>query len=384
MLSVNVKGTKEFSKTRAIAFSLAEETWFKVKYYLMKLAYFNKRSRLKRYSFPVILITLLFSLIIFIPINFFQLINSETLSFLIFAFIVIASSWYGGLGPGIFATLLTAVVNYLTLLQYDAPFHSAAGDLTVTLAYLVFGFIISIISEARYEAELQKDEFLGLITHELKNPLSVIKGFNGLLENYAKKSEHQKIVKYTQQINSQSDKLIELINDLLDVNKLEVGKFVYHYEFFYFEDLVKEILNHQKIVNKKRKILFSGSSGTIIEGDRYRIGQVITNLLTNALKYSDDKKPVRVNIKQGNKKIKLSVRDYGAGISKLEQRQIFNQYYRTRNALRGRTEGLGLGLFICKSIIDRHKGQLLLNSTEGKGSVFSFTLPLGRRNPGHI
>ncbi len=353
-----------------------EELWFKVKYYLMKFAYLKKRSRLRRYLLPIFLVLGLFYLVSYIPKDYFLLINSQTLSLLIFILIVAICSWYGGLGPGIFATVLTAVVNYFTLLKQDFPHHSNAGDLVITTLYIVVGLLISIVSEARYEAEIQKDEFVGLTTHELKNPLTVIKGFAGLLNLYSRKLRDKKIAKYTEEIELQADRLLELINDLLDVNKLEVGKFNYKFELFDFDNLVRDIVSHQRIINKNRLIEVSGESNLVIKGDSYRIGQVIANLLTNASKYSPLESPIEVKIKKDKQNVQIAVKDYGLGISKPEQKKIFNQYYRTRNTLKGRTEGLGLGLYICKTIINNHKGKIWVKSSEKIGSTFYFTLPI--------
>lgn len=356
-------------------FNMAE-LWFKVKYYLMKFAYLKKRSRLRRYGLPICLVFIVFSLAIFLPNNYFKVINSQTVSLLVLILIVVVSSWYGGLGSGIFATILTSVMNYFTLLKEDLAFHSQTGDLVITLLYTTIGLIISIISEARYEAELQKDEFLGLTTHELKNPLTVIKGFTGVIHQYSKKSGNSKIMRFTEEIDLQSDRLLDLINDLLDINKIEVGKFVYNNELFDFDDMVKEVISHQKIINKNRVITLLGSSNKVIDGDRYRLGQVITNFLTNALKYSPTKNSIEVKVKKTKKEVTLAVKDHGVGISKKEQEKIFNQYYRTRATLRGKTEGLGLGLFICKSIIKKHGGKIWVKSDEGTGSTFCFSLPL--------
>ncbi len=355
-----------------------EEIWFKVKFYLMKLAYLKKRSRLRRYLLPIILVTIIFPLITSLPKEYFQIINSQTISLLVLILIVTISSWYGGLSPGILATILTAFLSYFTLLREDLPYHPETGDLIIALLYLVIGLLISTISEARYEAEIQKDEFIGLAAHELKNPLAVIKGFAGLLDQHYKKLGNRKVVTFTEEIGSQSDKMLELINDLLDVNKIEVGKFVYEDELFDFDDLVKETVTHQRIINKGRTITLSGSSNVIIKADRYRIGQVIINLLTNALKYSPKKSPIEVKIKKSKKEVTVTVKDYGVGVPTHEQKKIFNEYYRTRHTLRGRTEGLGLGLFISRSIVNRHKGKIWVESKEGKGSTFHLTLPIRR------
>ena len=169
---------------------------------------------------------------------------------------------------------------------------------------------------------------------------------------------------------------MELIDDLLDVTKIEVGKFMYKKELFDFDELVVEIVNHQRIINKERVISVSGRSNKIIRGDRYRIGQVITNLLTNAVKYSPEKSPIEVRIKRDRERIILAVKDYGIGIPRSEQRAVFNQFYRSRSTQKGKAEGLGLGLFISSQIIKHHRGKLGVKSSGSKGSVFFLEMPI--------
>lgn len=349
--------------------------WFKFKLYLVKLAYLQKRSRLKRYGLPILLAALILLLNIFLLDSDFLLVNSQAIAFLVFILVVTASSWYGGLGPGILATVITSIINYFTLLRGDLPFHPESDDILMTLVFMVVGFFIGVISEARYEVELQKDEFIALLAHETKNPLSAIKGFAGLLHQSYKKNGKSKVFRYTEEIDFQSNKLLELVNDLLDVTKIEVGKFAYKDELFDFDSLVKKVIGNQGIINTKREITLSGSSKRIIKGDAYRIGQAITNLLTNAIKYSPEESPVRIRIKGIKSGVLLSVRDYGIGIPKSEQRAVFNQFYRSRRAERGKSEGLGLGLFISSQIIRYHHGKLWVKSNGRRGSTFYLEIP---------
>ncbi|MCR4305750.1 MAG: HAMP domain-containing histidine kinase [Candidatus Daviesbacteria bacterium] len=350
-----------------------ERFWFRFKFYLTKFAYLQKRGRLKRYLLPVVLVAVIFPLVIILPKASFQLIHSQAVSLIVFIVIVTASSWYGGLGPGIFATVLTAAVNYQTLLKQDLPFHSQTGDLLITFIYMILGLFIGIISEARYEADYRKDEFIALVAHELKNPLSAIKGFAGLLYLEFKKRGKNKFYRYVEEVDFQSDKLLELINDLLDATRVEVGKFVYKDELFDFDRLVVKVVNNQKIINSDRKIILSGYSRRIVKGDKYRLGQVITNLLTNAIKYSPDKSPIRVKMAGSKNKVILSVKDYGIGIPYIERKAIFNRFYRSGRSQRS-FEGLGLGLFISSKIIKDHGGKLWAKSNGVKGSIFYMEL----------
>ncbi|MDP3948078.1 MAG: HAMP domain-containing sensor histidine kinase [bacterium] len=353
---------------------LVEKLWFKFKFRLVKLAYLQKRSRTRRYGFSIILITLVLLLDILFLNTDFLFIHSQAIVLLVFILVVAASSWYGGLGPGILATVFISIINYL-LLRTDLPFYPETDDLLITFVYIIVGFFISVISEARYEVELQKDEFIALIAHEIKNPLSVIKGFAGLLHQSSKKG-YSKVFRYTEEIDFQSDKLLELINDLLDVTRIEVGKFIYKDELFDFDSLVKGVVSNQGIINSKREITLSANSKRIIKGDGYRIGQVITNLLTNAIKYSPEGSPIRVYVKGIKNGVVLTVRDHGIGIPKSEHRSVFNQFYRSRGAERGRAEGLGLGLFISSQIIKHHRGKLGVKSNGVQGSTFYIEIPI--------
>lgn len=341
----------------------------------MKLAYLQKRNRLRRYGFVVILAALTVPLFIFLPRAYFQLINSQTISFLEFILIVTASSWYGGLGPGIFAAVLVTVINYFTLLRDDLPMHTAAGDLLTVFMYMFAGFLISLISEARYEAEFQKDQFIALAAHEIKNPLSVIKGYANLMQKHFKKKSKNKVFEYIDEIDVQADKLLELINDLLDVTKIEIGKFVYREELFDFDSLVRKIVSSQQVINSKRVIMLSGSSHKILNGDRYRVGQVVTNLLTNAVKYSPPKSPIKVRIKSKKGGVSLTVKDYGIGIPMSERKAVFENFYQAKKNRQARKNSLGLGLYIASQIVKHYHGKLEVKSNNGRGSVFYLEIP---------
>ncbi len=341
----------------------------------MKLAYVKKRSRLKRYGLPLVLVLITFSFVILSPKTYFHLFHGQTTAFLTLTFIVTLSSWYGGFGPGIFATVITAALNYYVILRADPSYQPLQGDLLLTFIYLLEGIVISILSEARYEADLKKDEFIGIAAHELKTPLSTIKGFAELLAKASRKLSQKKIISYASEIELQSDRLLSLVEGLLNVTKIEIGKFEYKDEPFDLNDLVREVISYQKLIEKNRKITLVGKCKKIICGDRYRIGQVITNLLTNAIKYSPPKSKIEIRIKEKGKSVFLSIKDYGIGIPKSDQKHIFSQYYQAKKAHDGTTEGLGMGLYISSQIIKNYHGKLWVKNNRGKGSTFFLELP---------
>ena len=345
-----------------------EDLWDKIKRTLVQFTHFQKRNRIKRYGFPLVLI-----LLVFLVKHYFHPILGDNSAFLLVSFVVAASSWYGGFGPGIFATFLSALAAYFLYLSQDLNTHPFSGDLIVLTVFIIEGLIISITSEARYEMEKQKDEFISFVSHELKNPLAAIKGFAQLIGRSRKIDT--RITSYGEQIGIQSDRVLELINDLLDITTIEIGKFTYKNEIFNIDDLAKEVILHQRMVSPNRIVKIAGGTKKMIYGDKYRIGQVIVNLLTNAIKYSPDNTLITLKLKEQRDLIYVSVKDYGIGIAKDEQSRIFNRYYRTKNVQKKRSEGLGLGLYITNQIIKHHSGKIWVQSKLGKGSTFAISLP---------
>ncbi|OGE30514.1 hypothetical protein A2631_00340 [Candidatus Daviesbacteria bacterium RIFCSPHIGHO2_01_FULL_44_29] len=339
-----------------------QDLWDKTKVILVRLAHFQKRNRIKRYGLPLLL-----TIAVFLFKHYFHNFFGENSTFLLTSFLIVASSWYGGLGPGIFATALSALIVYFLFTK----------DFIMLTIFVLEGAIISIVSEARYEMENQKDEFIGFVSHELKNPLATIKGFAELtILNKKQANQQARTRTYGEQINIQSDRILELINDLLDITKIEIGKFTYKKDIFEIDDLVKEVVLHQKLITPNRTIQLIGSTKKTISADQYRIRQVIVNLLTNALKYSPDSQKVTIKLKRQRAAILVSISDHGLGISKDEQSRIFDRYYRTKNVQKKRSEGLGLGLYITNQIIKHHHGKIWIESQPGKGSTFYFSLPL--------
>lgn len=349
--------------------------WDKIKMVLMQFAHFQKRNGIKRYGFPLLL-----TLVVFTIKGYFHTLLGDSSAFLLGSFIIAASAWYGGLKPGIFATLLTGVATYFVCLPEGHLYQVSLSNILLLGTFMIEGLIISIASEARYEMENQKDEFIGFVSHELKNPLATIKGFASLIISSVKNSGDDKLLSRAKEINDQSDRILEMINDLLDITKIEVGKFSYKSELFCMEDLVKEVIVHQRLISKDRTISLNGSSKSAMVADRYRIRQVLINLITNAIKYSPEDKKVLINFRERNNTVEVSIKDYGIGISREDKQKIFDRYYRTIGAQKGRSDGLGLGLFISNQIIKYHHGKIWVRSEPSKGSTFYISLPLQREH----
>lgn len=229
------------------------------------------------------------------------------------------------------------------------------------------------ISE-RKQLESQKDDFLAIASHELKTPVTSLKAFAQVLENRFEKAGDKKTADLLKKMDIQIDKMTSLISDLLDVTKIHLGKLDYNMESFRLDLLIGEIIENVQTTAVKHKIITEGSVKKMVKGDKDRIGQVLTNLLTNAIKYSPDSDRVLVRIKSTKKHAVVTVKDFGIGINQEHQKRIFERFYRVSSSNEKTYPGLGIGLYISHEIIKRHGGKMSVGSKYKEGSEFSFTL----------
>ncbi len=228
--------------------------------------------------------------------------------------------------------------------------------------------------EDQKQAENKKIEFLSIASHELKTPLTSIKTYFQLLERSLNGMDTP--MKYLNRTQWQLNKLQSLIADLLDISKIESGKIKFNRKVFKLEPLLGSAIDIIKHTHEGYSIVKNGTVDVKIYGDEIRIEQVLINYLTNAIKYSPDAKEVHVNVSMmGNKAIEVRVKDFGIGIPKEKQNNIFQKFYRVEESSH-RFQGLGMGLYICAEIIRRHNGSYGVESRPGEGSEFYFTLPV--------
>ena len=229
--------------------------------------------------------------------------------------------------------------------------------------------------ESRKEAENKKNEFISIASHELKTPLTSVIGYVQLLQRSLKKYEDKTVDTYLERTNLQLRKLQNLIGDLLDISKIENGKIDFNKKDFDFNAMLQSAID---IIQQTQDctLIHKTSVEAQVYGDEMRIEQVIINYLTNALKYSPDCKEVHIESSiTGDNEIQLKVRDFGIGIPKEMQSNLFEKFYRVESSAT-RFQGLGIGLYISSEIIKRHQGTLGVISTPGKGSEFWFRIPL--------
>lgn len=228
--------------------------------------------------------------------------------------------------------------------------------------------------EFRKEAERKKDEFISIASHELKTPLTTINGYIQLLERSLDKNDLSTAKIRLQKVQNQVEKLSLLVADLLDISKIESGKLKFNMKYFSVDPILDQLLEEMQQANPQVKIIRKGNVGTEIYGDEMRIEQVLINFITNAIKYSPDSEELHVTSTKCGNDVYFSVRDFGIGMAEEHQKSIFDKFYRIEETSE-RFQGLGIGLYICKEIIERHHGKIGVKSTLGEGSEFYFYIP---------
>ncbi|WP_231460171.1 PAS domain-containing sensor histidine kinase [Pedobacter sp. Leaf132] len=231
----------------------------------------------------------------------------------------------------------------------------------------------------RKEIERRKDDFLSIASHELKTPLTTIKGYIQVLERIIPKDASEKFVNTFSKVSLYVERLNTLISELLDVSKIQTGNIELHMSEFDFDHLIRETVDGIQATFPGHKIMLQGETKAKVMGDESHIIQVINNLLSNAIKYSPDAKTIEVNIANVSEYVKVSVRDFGIGISPEDTAKVFERFYRG-SEIQKKFPGMGIGLYICDQIVKNHQGTLWVESEKNKGSVFSFTLPKHRKD----
>ncbi len=241
------------------------------------------------------------------------------------------------------------------------------------------------ITQRKLESE-RKDEFLSIASHELKTPITSIRGFTQILDRQLEDLSYKEVRSYLGKVNTYVDKLMDIIGELLDISRIQTGKLQLHMTSFDLMQLALETIQDIQVTTKHiiefvpdSKLVVNVAKEqyrpVMIKGDGKRLAQVIINLLANAIKYSPHASKIIVSLAEKNGQAIFSVKDFGIGIPKAKQRNIFQRYYRVHEN-ESAYSGLGIGLYICYKIIQRHGGEMRVDSAENKGSTFYFSLPL--------
>lgn len=287
----------------------------------------------------------------------------------------------------------------LLVLDYGATDHEYTSE-EIALARAVAKLAALVIERERLlreraearanelalrEANRRMDEFLGMTSHELKTPLTSIKGNTQLTVRQLKNSlqNFQRMQNMLENTERQVNLLDRLVDDLLDISRTDTNHLELNLVPYDLVTLVREVVEEQGRIRPSRVITFDSidALSALVSVDVDRITQVVTNYLTNALKYSSEDQPVHVLLRLAGKEAYVSVQDEGPGLTVDEQQHIWEKFHRAhgievQSSSYGSSSGLGLGLYICKTIVERHQGHVGVESTPNVGSTFWFTLPL--------
>jgi PAS domain S-box-containing protein len=261
-------------------------------------------------------------------------------------------------------------------LYYDVFYRPVRGGNGASSE--VIGMVTAVIDvTGRLEVERHKDNFLTLASHELRTPITSIKGYTELLLRNSDVTSTPRNKHFLEVIHQQVNHLVRLVNDLVDVSRIERDALPMHRETFNLSSLVAKVAYNMRLVAPSREIkLEVPNTPVLVNGDRDQLQGVLQNLLENALKYAPEDTPVEVIISSDGTEAVAAVRDYGVGVPKDQHTKVFERFYRATNAGSRPRNGLGLGLFIARSIVERHGGRIWVESRQGQGSTFYFALPL--------
>ncbi|MBE3557988.1 MAG: GAF domain-containing protein [Ktedonobacteraceae bacterium] len=278
----------------------------------------------------------------------------------------------------------------LTLSVSAAPLHDAASKHSSPIGAVI---VLNDVTSIR-QVERMKDEFVSVVSHELRTPLTAIKGYTQhlvrRLERRIRKLRGEQLTQGTPSgelpesydlrnlniIQSQTEHLERLVNDLLDLSDVQGGQLQLHFDAFYLADLLADLVRSVQASAEQHMIYLDITlQDTKIVADRVRVGQVIGNILDNAIKYSPQGSQVTVRLQEQQGDYLVSVIDQGVGINPEHFDHIFERFYRVHNTASHQYTGIGLGLYVAKAIVEGHGGRIWFTSNQGIGSTFHFTLP---------
>lgn len=228
------------------------------------------------------------------------------------------------------------------------------------------------------QQELRKSKLIGMVSHELKMPLTSLKAYVQMLHAWASKKKDQFTTNALAKMEKQVKKMGNMINGFLSLTQVESGKISLNIKKFELNKLTKNAIDEILLLNPGRTITFLPKEPIQVHADPDKIEQVIINLLSNAIKYSLGEGLIEINTTVINGMAEVCVKDRGLGIAQQDMKKLFERYYRVENQNTEKIPGFGIGLYLCAQIIQQHHGKIWVESTLGKGSIFFFKLPLKR------
>lgn len=273
--------------------------------------------------------------------------------------------------------------NYFIEYRIDHP-HNAGGRVVQARGKVFYnqdGKAASLNGSLRDITEQKKDEqrkddFMGMVSHELKTPLTSLNAYLQLMQRKAILSQDTAGQNILEKSVRQVRNMTTMINGFLNISRLDSGRMIIARSAFDLKELFKELEEEILSVVHTHRIVFTSPDALMLTADRDKIAQVLHNLIGNAIKYSEMGSTIEVSFSQYAGIVRMIITDEGMGIDKDDQEQIFERYYRIKSPQMGSIAGFGIGLYLCKEIVELHRGRITLESTMGKGSAFIVELPI--------
>jgi signal transduction histidine kinase len=280
---------------------------------------------------------------------------------------------------GAIIIVVIVITYFVATLKIEDPTTVSLIVLAVAAVLIIIDYIITSSFERITEASRMKTEFINVVSHQLRSPLTNLKFSLETLMSLKGTNFSKREIEYLTILKDNTKRMNTLINQLLLVSRIETERLPLNKSEFSIVEMTRNLVLKTKPfaeASNVKIILKAPNSLPDVYADPMWTEQIIQNLLDNAIRYIEQKGEVRIRIYPEEKYVQFEIQDTGVGIPKEEQKFIFQKFFRSRNALRHQTEGSGLGLYIAKQIIEVMGGKIWFESEEGKGTTFYFKLPV--------
>jgi len=288
--------------------------------------------------------------------------------------------------PQFLFVVMGIIIIFTSIFSYLLGAHYIANVEIVIFIVLIIAIVLFIISyiitrsfERLAEASKMKSEFINIVSHQLRSPLNNIKWTFEILTSKELEVPTEKVEEYMGNVEENIARMVELIDDLLIVSKIEQGRVPISKKEVFLENLIKDLIKRYRIFAEASHVelnFYFKEQASPVFTDPSLIKLVVENLIDNAIRYIKGPGKVEIKLTMENKRVLFSIKDTGVGIPQKDKKYIFQKFFRAENVLKERTRGSGLGLYVCKSIIENLGGRIWFKSEEGKGTTFYFTLPI--------
>lgn len=284
---------------------------------------------------------------------------------------------------GFVAVIIMTVTFYISQTYISTETLILTESFVVVVVLIIGNLVISSI-DRMIKLNRMKSEFVSIVSHQLRTPLSAIKWETELLlSKFRKESINSKQKQSIENIGVLSCKMTKLVNDLLDVARIDQGRLIIKKMPVNITEIVEEAIISVSAIIKIRhiEIIFNDKKKIPLAfGDPEKLRMVIENLLNNAIKYMTSHGKIEIKLFKDGDSVVFTIKDNGVGIPPEQHDRVFDKFFRSDNIVKYQTEGTGLGLYISKNIIEQLQGKIWFNSMEGLGSIFSFSVPINKKN----